>query len=795
MMFHMECQKFYSYFLLAFLAGFSLFFTACSSEATKQKHLTRGEEYLQKRKFQEAAMEFRAAAGIDKNSSQAHWGLARVREGQGDLNETVNELRQVISLDPNNLEAKSKLGNYFLLYAPPQIGEAEKLVSEILAADPKFVEGYILKASLLSAQNKPEKEVLDVLQQAIALNKNRIESHLSLARFYMKLGKSNEAENTIKKAISLNDKSPLGYLEYGRFFSFSNRPNEAETQFRKAVEIDPSNLEAHETLAGFYVAQRQLEKAEQAYKDLASAQENSPEGLTQLANFYSLVGRESDAIGVFETILKDSPEYVRARYRLGEIHLERKETEKVNEQVEKLLAANDTDAEALMLRARLKLQENKAEEAVKDLEEVLKKQPASKTGLFYMTQARLALGQVSEAQAFIGDLDKYHPNYPQAKLLKIQASFLLGENDKALQQTNDLLSILKSPAPNSEMSSQELEQLRVRAISTRGQAYLALNKINEARTDLQEVLKLSPNSSTALSNLAKVELAARNFPASIEFYEKAFAADNKNFDALSGVITVLKAQNQYAQARERIDKVLTENAGTNDFAASLHYLKADVFIAERNLAAAEEELQTAMQLDENYLPAYSTYASLLVQQNQIDRAVEQYKKVVKKKPSAAIYTVVGMLEDARENFDEAEKNYREALQLMPDSSIAANNLAWIIAANNRGNLDEALTLAQKAVDRNSSVAGFYDTLGLVYLKKGLSSPAVEQIKKAVSLDEAEAGRTGNAPNPGYRLRLGMALATAGDKPNARKEVETALRREQNLSQKEVQEAKNLLAAL
>lgn len=700
----------------------------------------------------------------------------------------------MLALDPTNLEAKSKLGNYLLLYTPPQIADAEKLVAEILAADPKYIEGYILKASLLSAQNKSEKEVTDVLQQAIALDEKRVESYLSLARFYMKLNKSAEAENTIKKAISVNEKSPLGYLEYGRFYAFSQRPNEAETQFKKAVEVDGANLEAREALAGFYLAQKDFTKAEQAYKDLAQAQDNSPEGLTQLADFYSLVGRQDDAVNVFQTILKNSPEYVRARYRLGEIHLERREIDKAKEQIDKLLYLNDTDAQALLLRARMNLQDNKAEESIKDLEEILKKQPAQKDALFYMTQARLALGQIAEARAFIGDLDRYHAGYLPAKLLKIQASFAANENDKALQQSNELIEALKAPAPNFEITAQDIQQLRVRALSSRGQANLALGKVTEARADLQEVLKLSPNSSASLANLAKVELAAKNYPEASSLYEKSFAADNRNFDALSGIVAVLKAQNQFAQAQERIDKVLSA-ADRKDLTASLHYLKADVYISEKNLTAAQDELQKSMQADENYLPAYSTYAALLVEQNQIDSAVEQYQKVVEKKPSAAIYTVIGMLEETRQNYEAAEKSYRQALQIAPDASIAGNNLAWIIAAYDRGNLDEALRLAQNAVDTNSSVAGFYDTLGLVFLKKGLNAPAIEQMKKAIALDETEAKNSGKAANPGYRLRLGMALASAGDKPSAKREVETALKREQDLSQKEAQDAKNLLATL
>ena len=75
------------------------------------------------------------------------------------------------------------------------------------------------------------------------------------------------------------------------------------------------------------------------------------------------------------------------------------------------------------------------------------------------------------------------------------------------------------------------------------------------------------------------------------------------------------------------------------------------------------------------------------------------------------------------------------------------------------------------------------------------APAVEQLKRAVSMDEADAIRTGVATNPGYRLRLGVALASAGDKPNARREVETALKNEKDLSDQEKQEARNLLATL
>jgi Tfp pilus assembly protein PilF len=196
---HRECQSFYFRFLpLAVLLGCGFVFTSCSSQS-KEKHLTRGEEYLQKRKFQEAMMEFRAASDIDKLSPEAHWGLARAYENLGQFYETIEELRQVTELNPENLEAKTKLGNYFLPTAPPQTDETAKILDDIFARDANFIEGHILKASLFAAQKKSEKEVLAVLNHAVSLNPNRTETYLSLARYFMKLDKAGEAEKSHPK--------------------------------------------------------------------------------------------------------------------------------------------------------------------------------------------------------------------------------------------------------------------------------------------------------------------------------------------------------------------------------------------------------------------------------------------------------------------------------------------------------------------------------------------------------------------------------------------------------------------
>ena len=741
--------------LLTLIISIVLGLAGCGHRAAS--YIAKGEDDLAKRKYHDALMQFRSASELDDSSAKAHWGLARTYEALGQFNDVLDELRKTVELDDTNLEAKAKLGSYYLLVQPPMVSEAEKLRDQIVLNNPNFIEGQILTATIMAAQGKPDAEVIAQVEQAIAMDPKRVESYVSLERLYMTREKPSNAEAAIKRGIDANPQSPQGYTEYGRFLMYATRNDEAEAQFQKAISIDNGSIEAREAIAEFYTTTRQMPKAEQAYVDLVRIQDNSPESRLELANFYNKSDRRDDAISTLNQILTDSPTYVLARYKLAEIFLAARQPAKVTEQLDALLKVNDEDTTALMLRARLGLQQNRPDDAVKDVEEVLKKYPSDRDGLFLMAQARLAMGQIDHANAFIADLERYHPSYLKTGLLKIQAAFAADDAQTALKLSNETLDRSNTIQPDADQDPEEIQEVRVRAVTSRGLAFLELGNLAGARNDLENVVKMSPRSASAVVNLAKVSVAEKNHAAALELYEKALTMDAQNFDAMSGVVASCIKLQQTAKAHERVGAMLNANAGANDVLAALHYLNSTVFDAEKNNASAETELKAAIDLDNTYLAAYSGYADLLAREDRIDEAVAQYKTVLDKHPSAQVWTMLGILEDGRSNFAAAETAYRKALELAPETPIAANNLAWIISENG-GNLDEALQLATMAVTKNPKSAGYYDTLGWVYLKKGLNSPAVEQMKKAVAMDEATAKTNGTSPNAAYRTRLGMAMA-------------------------------------
>jgi tetratricopeptide (TPR) repeat protein len=766
-------------------------------EKAKLAHVNQGEAFLKDEKFQEASLEFRNAIQIDEKLASAHWGLARAYEGLQRFQEAFEELRKTTELDADQLDARVKLGNYYIAGSksnPQLVAEAERLAREILQKDSNHIEGHILMGSVLYARNDRDKAFTE-FNHAISLDTKRVESYLSLARFYIVTHDMAKAEQTFQRAISVNDSSGLAHTEYGKYLVQLKRLTEAEAEMRKAVEVDPSNRASRFVLASFYFVNKEFDKAEVAYKALADLDKEKPESRAVLADFYSSINRLDESIHIYQEILAKSPDFTQGRYRLGEIMLMRGDTQGAMAQISEVLAKDQHDRQALLLRARVYAQTGQTtdlQEAVKDLKEVLVQEPNSRSGLYFMAQANFNLGNMDQARAFAGDLERNYPDYLPAKLMQAQISLASGDTKAAQRLSSELLDRLSQTAPDRQNSPQMLGEIRAKAYLSRGSAMLEQGNTQAARQDFMMARDAAPRDTYAYISLAGVSLAENKADEAASFYENALGIEGTNFNALSGLIRLYARNNELGKAHARIDQIL-HTYPTN---ASLHYLKAQIYGFERNSGQAEVELRKTLELDSNYIAAYSSLGALFINTKQEDRAIAEYQKILERRPdNATAYTLIGMLDDSRKNYDAAAENYRKALSNDQNAVIAANNLAWLYAANGKGNLDEAVRLAQGVVQRNPNVAGFIDTLGWVYYKKGLYGPAIEQLKKAVELDERSAKIGGGSPSANYQYHLGMALKAKGDKEAARRALELAMKLSEKTPFTEVEEARNVLSTL
>lgn len=790
------------FFPIALLALACVLTSACSSpEKKKAAFVANGEAYLKEKKFQEASIEFRNATQIDDRYAAAHWGLARSYEGLQHYAEAVDELRRTVQLDGSNLDARVKLGNFDLLAAQQKnaardqlekyMVDAESQAQEILARDANHIEGHILLASIYVVRSDKTK-ALGELNRAIEIDPKRTESHLSLARFYAQNNDLKKAEEVFRHAIAMNDNLAVSHMEYGKFFVQQNNNDAAENEFKKAVAVEPSNRDARLLLASFYLANKRMNKAEENYKALAEFDKDTSAGRSVLADFYAMNGRYDEAIAIYQEVVNKSSDNMHARYRLGELLLQRGDATGAAAQAEEALRANNRDAQALTLRARAAMQSGDTKKAIDDLKEALRQEPRSRNALYFMAQANFQAGQLEQARAFAADLERFYPNFLPASLMQAQLSFASGDAKTAQRTASDLITRAAKTTPDGDNTTQVLAEVQAKAFTLRGAADVIFNDLRAARNDFENARAIAPNDPQSYVNLATVSIAEKNLNDAAQNFERALQLDKTNYNALNGLTKIVATQGHVANANARIDAAMGVSVARGKAAsAPLHFLKAQICDTQHDAPCAETELRAALDADARYLPAYFALGALYFNTNSHDRALAEYRAASEKRPdSVQAFVMMGLIEAARANYDAAVEQYKRALALDVGSPIANNNLAIIYADQGKGNLDEAVRMAQQLVQHSPNEPNFADTLGWVYYRKGLYRAAIEQLQKAVTK-----ATSNNADSAVFRYHLGVALAAQGDKTRARAELQQAVQLADKQAFKQLDDAKRALASL
>ncbi len=416
--------------LLACLVAFA---TACSNpEKAKAEHVARGEAFLKERRWQEASLEFRNAIQIDDKLAAAHWGLAQAYEQLGRGGEYIEELQVAVKLDPANVVARIRLANGYLAAFGRQkqadfLVEAERLAGEVVAREPNNPDGQILLANVTFFKGDTAKAEA-MIKEAVALDPRRVESHMGLARFYLQTNRPADAERVYNEAIAVNDRSSLAHVEYGKFLTQTNRKDDAEVQFRKAVEVDPDNRDVRWVLASYYLVNNRLRPGRGGLQGVGAARLGQARGQ-----------------GAARRLLRDGRPLRRRReplsgdrQDLARLHarpLPPRRDQPPARRHEGRDGATPTNCSSATRKTRTRsscaracnVAAGKLKDAIADLKTVLDGEPRSKLGLFFMSDALYRDGQLEQARARAGELERYYQDFLPAKLLQIQIGLDSGD--------------------------------------------------------------------------------------------------------------------------------------------------------------------------------------------------------------------------------------------------------------------------------------------------------------------------------------------------------------------------------
>jgi tetratricopeptide (TPR) repeat protein len=153
-------------------------------------------------------------------------------------------------------------------------------------------------------------------------------------------------------------------------------------------------------------------------------------------------------------------------------------------------------------------------------------------------------------------------------------------------------------------------------------------------------------------------------------------------------------------------------------------------------------------------------------QKKLDEAVDIYTKLSEKQPRlAGPQILLGQINDMKGTPNEGIPHYKKALEIEPDNAVVKNNLAWNYAENG-GNIDVALHLAEEAKEQRPDDLSISDTLGWIYVKKQSYESAIRLLRTCVAKSPSD---------PVYQYHLGMAYYYSGDKASAKDALQASLK--------------------
>jgi len=759
--------------LLLIVAG-----TSCSRDPNviKTRYLQNGNKYFDRGKYKEASIMYRTALQKDAKFGEAHYRLALTDLKMEQPVAAVGELRRAVELlkpdRPERTDARIKLADIYLDYlerSPKHEGdvvdEVQHTIDDLLKADPKSVDGHRLKGRLFfimaddAATKHDDAKMKGELQNAIAefkianaLKPDQTSVVVYLARAFSADQQLGEAEKLYRSLVEKEKDNVRTYMELYRMYMFQNHPDQAEAILKTAIENNPKKYELLISLAQHYYGRKRRDDVVHVLETLKSHAKEYPQAFEQAGAFYFRLGDGAEAMRQYEDGIKANPSR-KAFYQKLIIEVlmaqgKREDAKKVNDQI---LAADPKDTDGLSMQAGLLLDKGDLQNAVTQLQTVVTRAPGNFVAHYNLGRGLSEKGDIEPARAQFSEALRLRPDYTPARLALAQIQLSKGEYEPAIKTADEILSY---------------DRGNIKAHLLRAAAFLRSNQTVKAKEELKQILDRNPNSEEAMMQMGVVLVAEQKYKEAEEAFRKCYDLNPANAAGLLGLTEVMMAEKQPERALQALRAEIQKYPTRPEFHLAIGNLyvragKLDLGMAEFNglLDKADRKSPTAADL---YVRLGETQ---LIAQN-LSGAIESLKKAHDILPnnSLILNTLAALLSNAGQR-NEAKAAYENALRIDSDNPVALNNLAYIIAESPGGDLNQALTFAQRANQKLPQAYEIADTLGWIYLKKNLPDNALELFKNNVS----------KVPNnPTYRYHLAMALYQKGDKVRAKQELQTAL---------------------
>jgi len=459
---------------------------------------------------------------------------------------------------------------------------------------------------------------------------------------------------------------------------------------------------------------------------------------------------------------REYPE-ARAVWAQAAAYLQRKhqatqiDAKRLSEVPEELKVLGEKNVDAAKALAGLSLRDQKPDDALRQLQEVLARSENAKDVELacLVAEAQLAKKQPKQARDALTRALKAKPNSAKALYALGKVELLDKKPEAAAKAFEDALKAdpqhlasaielgfvqLKAgkveeavktlaPAVTKEGQAALSPSQKSRALLLQGLALKEQRKFDEAVEALEQSSKLDPTAVETQSVLGRVYLSKRDFAKAVPLLSEAAKREPGNVDFVDAHLTALVSSQQYEDALKAVE------AANAKFPASarIAYLYGRVTDALNRAADAESHYKRALAADPELVEAKFYLARLYLSQKRLDEARAPLEEALAKTPDEPLlHAGAAELALAENKIEQAQASYAKALTL--DEKQAEPHLGLSRIALMQGRNEAALAEVNKALELQPGLPGGNHQRGLVLWEMKKLPEAVKALDAAADED-------------------------------------------------------------
>jgi putative PEP-CTERM system TPR-repeat lipoprotein len=611
--------------------------------------------------------------------SQLRVALGLAAEGQHDAKKAEAMLRDAVRLDPQAVPAKVALAR---LVAPTNLAEANKLVDEAVATDPRSVEALQAKGEMLLKQGD-RAGAMNRFDAALKIDPKNISVRLARAQLNISQDKFQAADEDLGPILKAE---PANFMaNYLRGLEFARKKNYTEAD-RIFERLEPT---FSRFVSGYYLAGAtkfelgQYAQAETLLGKYLARVSNDPRATRLIASAALRQRATGRAIEYLKPAVAKSPSDAPLVILLGNAYLAAGKPDLALQQFEKAAALEPKNPTIETRVALSEIGAGNSKQGLAELERVFDTEAGATVAGPTLVLGELHAGQPDKAAKVVAALIKRDGNNPL--YLTLSGMVHIAQHDNAGAESAFRAALAKQPG-------------FVPALRDLAQLYLATARPDEAKKIYGDWLKQKPNDVTALLGLANVAVA----------------------------------QKKWSEATDALNRART--AAPNDPAPGLalvrlYELRQDWTNAKSTASALSVQFPSDV-------PVLEAQARAQIGAGDINGAISSYKRAYELAPDAAqtLARYVALL-DAAKYFREARNVLQAAVAKNPKNT--SLKLDLIRATAQADGLDAAIAKAN-AYAKDDPTSGAYDLAAAgLYEKAGRVGDAVALLEKSAAARPAD----------------------------------------------------------